>query len=250
MTETIVITGAGKRIGRTLALSLAGQGHAIAVHYNRSTGEAEEVVGRIRKAGGRAAAIGADLADEDAVATLIARAAEAVGPITTLINNASLFEQDDVWTATRDSWDAHMSVNLRAPFVLTQALAKALPKGANGNVVNIIDHRVWKLNPLFATYTLSKAGLWTLTRTLAQALAPRIRVNGIGPGPVLASIHQTSRTFAAEADTVPLGHGPTPEEIAHAVRFILATPSMTGQMIALDGGQHLAWQTPDLAVSE
>ena len=250
MTETIVITGAGKRIGRTLALSLAGQGHAIAVHYNRSAGEAEEVVGRIRKAGGRAAAVGADLADEDAVTTLIARAAEAVGPITTLINNASLFEQDDVWTATRASWDAHMSINLRAPFVLTQALAKTLPEGANGNVVNIIDHRVWKLNPLFATYTLSKAGLWTLTRTLAQALAPRIRVNGIGPGPVLASIHQTSRTFAAEADTVPLGHGPTPEEIAHAVRFILATPSMTGQMIALDGGQHLAWQTPDLAVSE
>lgn len=250
MTETIVITGAGKRIGRTLALSLAGQGHAIAVHYNRSAGEAEEVVGRIRKAGGRAAAVGADLADEDAVTTLIPRAADAVGPITTLINNASLFEQDDVWTATRASWDAHMSVNLRAPFVLTQALAKALPEGASGNVVNIIDHRVWKLNPLFATYTLSKAGLWTLTRTLAQALAPRIRVNGIGPGPVLASIHQTSRTFAAEADTVPLGHGPTPEEIAHAVRFILATPSMTGQMIALDGGQHLAWQTPDLAVSE
>ena len=250
MTETIVITGAGKRIGRTLALSLAGQGHAIAVHYNRSAGEAEEVVGRIRKAGGSAASVGADLADEDAVATLIPRAADAVGPITTLINNASLFEQDDVWTATRDSWDAHMSVNLRAPFVLTQALAKALPEGASGNVVNIIDHRVWKLNPLFATYTLSKAGLWTLTRTLAQALAPRIRVNGIGPGPVLASIHQTSRTFAAEADNVPLGHGPTPEEIAHAVRFILATPSMTGQMIALDGGQHLAWQTPDLAVSE
>ena len=250
MTETIVITGAGKRIGRTLALSLAGQGHAIAVHYNRSAGEAEEVVGRIRKAGGRAAAVGADQADEDAGGTLIARAAEAVGPITTLINNASLFEQDDVWTATRANWDAHMSVNLRAPFVLTQALAKALPEGASGNVVNIIDHRVWKLNPLFATYTLSKAGLWTLTRTLAQALAPRIRVNGIGPGPVLASIHQTSRTFAAEADTVPLGHGPTPEEIAHAVRFILATPSMTGQMIALDGGQHLAWQTPDLAVSE
>ena len=250
MTETILITGAGKRIGRTLALSLAGQGHAIAVHYNRSAGEAEEVVGRIRKAGGSAASVGADLADEGAVASLMARAAEAVGPITTLINNASLFEQDDVWTATRDSWDAHMSVNLRAPFVLTQSLAKALPDGANGNVVNIIDHRVWKLNPMFATYTLSKAGLWTLTRTLAQALAPRIRVNGIGPGPVLASIHQTSRTFAAEADNVLLGHGPTPEEIAHAVRFILATPSMTGQMIALDGGQHLAWQTPDLVASE
>jgi NAD(P)-dependent dehydrogenase (short-subunit alcohol dehydrogenase family) len=161
------------------------------------------------------------------------------GPLSCLINNASEFDVDTVETLTPEGWDAHLDVNLRAPVFLAQALAHNLPAGMPANVINIIDQRVWRLTPDFFSYTISKAGLWTATRTLAQALAPRVRVNAIGPGPVLKSVHQTDGEFAAEARATPLGRGPSPEEIAAAVRFILASPSLTGQMICLDGGQHL-----------
>jgi len=240
-----LVTGGAVRIGRAIAEALAEDGFAVAIHYRDSAAEAEAVAAGIRARGGRAAIVAADLGDEDAVQTLVPAAEAALGgPLGVLVNNASLFEYDSALTATRASWDRHMEANLRAPFVLTQALAERLPQDARGCVVNLIDQRVWALTPHFTTYTLSKAGLWTLTQTLALALAPRVRVNAIGPGPALPSPRQTQAQFDAQAAAMPLGHGTNPGEIASAVRFLLATSGMTGQMIALDGGQHLGWAYP------
>lgn len=239
--QTVLITGAGQRIGRAIALDLGRRGWAVAVHYNRSAAEAEEVVQEIHTVGGTAYAIASDLLSEPHVMTLVSRAVKALGPLGCLINNASLFEDDTVHTATRESWDAHMKVNLRAPFVLMQAFARHLPTGLSGVVINLIDQRVWSLTPHFTSYTVSKAGLWSLTRSLALALAPRIRVNAIGPGPTFPSMRQTMEQFAHQCHSMPLCRGTTPEEITAAVRFIIGAPSMTGQMIALDGGQHLGW---------
>ena len=244
MTETALITGAGQRIGRAVALGLAEAGWRVAIHCRQSRAEADALKAAIEEAGGRAAVLAADLAREDETEMLIARATAALGPVTCLINNASVFENDTVWTATRASWDRHMEVNLRAPFVLMQSFARALPDAATGNIVNILDGRVWNLTPWFLSYTLSKAGLWTLTQTMALALAPRIRVNAIGPGPTLPSPRQSAEHFARQSRSMPLGHGATPAEIARAVAFILASPALTGQMIALDGGQHLGWAHP------
>ena len=238
--ETILITGGAKRIGRAITLYLANQGHAVAIHYNLSAKEADALAAEITNAGGTAVAIRANLEQETEASSLIEQAASALGqPITCLINNASQFEPDDITTATRETWDLHMEVNLRAPFVLSQKFQAALPADTKGNIINIIDQRVKRLDPTFSSYTLSKVGLWTLTQTMAQALAPNIRVNGIGPGPVLPSIHQTNDAFQAEVQSTPLGQETDPLEIAQAIQFILNTPSMTGQMIALDGGQHL-----------
>ncbi len=239
--RTALVTGAARRIGRAIACDLGAAGWSVVVHHYRSGDAAAETVRAITALGGRAAALDADLADEAAVAAMVPRAAAALGPIHCLVNNASHFERDDVATADRASWDAHMETNLRAPLVLAQAFAEQLPAGAAGNIVNILDQRVWNLTPFFLSYTLSKSALWTLTRTLALALAPRIRVNGVGPGPTLQSALQSEAEFAAQCAAMPLGHGATPEEISAAVRYILEAPAMTGQMIALDGGQHLAW---------
>ena len=239
--KTALITGAAQRIGRAVALRLARDGWAVAVHYNRSAEAALAVVDAIIAAGGQAVALPADLAKEDEVLTLVPRAMDALGPLGCLINNASLFEHDTPLTSTRASWDAHMETNLRAPFVLTQSLAAQLPEDSEGLVINIIDQRVWNLTPHFTTYTLSKAALWTLTQTLALALAPRLRVNAIGPGPTLPSPRQTDAQFAQQCAAMPLRRGTSPDEIAEAVRFIIRSPSMTGQLIALDGGQHLCW---------
>lgn len=236
-----LVTGAARRIGRALALALGEWGFAVAVHYNGSAGEAEEVAATIRAGGGRAVALAADLAREGEAATLLPRAEAALGPVGVLVNNASTFERDEALTATRDSWDLHMEVNLRSPFVLAQDFARRLPAGGEGVVVNLLDQRVWNLTPHFTTYTLSKAGLWTLTQTLALALAPRVRVVGIGPGPALPSVRQSADHFAQQAARTPLGRATSPEEIAAALRFALSAPSFTGQMIALDGGQHLDW---------
>ncbi len=234
-----LVTGAGLRIGRAIALDLARGGWTVALHYNRSADAAHAVVDEIAAGGGRAAAFAADFSDESQLEALVPRCARELGPLTCLVNNASLFENDSIGTATRALWDAHIEVNLRAPLVLIQAFARQLPEGAAGNVINMIDQRVWNPGPGFLSYTVSKAGLWTLTRTLALALAPRVRVNGIGPGPALPSRRQTDAAFAAHCARLPLGRGTTPEEICDAVRFILAAPAMTGQMIALDGGEHL-----------
>ncbi len=244
--RTALVTGAGARIGRAIALGLAGRGWAVAVHYHHSDEAAKATVADIERLGGRAAAVPADLADEVQVESLVTRAAAMLGPVTCVVNNASVFERDDALTATRESWDMHMDVNLRAPLVLAQQLAVQLPDGETGNVINLIDQRVLRLTPLFTSYTVSKAALWTLTQTLAQALAPRIRVNAIAPGPTLPNIRQAPGDFRAQVDALPLQRGPALEEFVAAIAFILEAGSVTGQMIALDGGQHLAWQTPDV----
>jgi NAD(P)-dependent dehydrogenase (short-subunit alcohol dehydrogenase family) len=242
--KTALVTGAAKRIGECLALDLAAQGFAVVVHYHQSEVEAQAVVAAIRRNGGQAEAIQADVGIESQVLALADAAARAFGPIGLLVNNASIFERDEALTATRESWDAHMEINLRAPFVLTQAIAAALPKEADGLVVNLLDQRIWALTPHFTSYTVSKVGLWALTQTLALALAPRIRVNAIGPGPTLPSPRQDPAQFKRQFESMPLGHGTSPDEIAAALRFLIAAPSMTGQMIALDGGQHLGWSLP------
>ena len=234
------MTGGGRRIGRAIAESLAADGWRVAVHYHRARAGADAAVAAIAAAGGRAAAVAADLGDEAEAGALVAAAAKALGaPVTCLVNNAARFEHDDAATATRESWDRHMDINLRAPFVLTQKLAAQLPQGADGHVINLLDQRVWNLTGDFTSYTVSKSALWTLTRTLALALAPRIRVNGIGPGPVLPSERQKQSHFDAQATTTPLKRPVAVADIVSAVRFFLATPSVTGQLIATDSGQHL-----------
>ncbi len=244
MPRTALVTGGGQRIGRALALALAEDGFAVAVHYHRSRTEAEAVVAKIRDGGGRAIALAADLADEPAVRGLIAEVERAFGPLGCLVNNAAVFGEDTVATVTRASWDEHLAVNLRAPFVLIQEMAARLPPPFGGVVINLLDERVWSPTPYFVSYTLSKAGLWTLTQTMALALAPRIRVNGIGPGPTLPSPRQSPAQFRRQCAELPLGRGTSPQEIAAAMRFLISAPAMTGQMIALDGGQHLGWAQP------
>lgn len=250
LAKTVLVTGAARRIGRAIACDLGRRGWAVAVHYHASGDAAQEVVAEIGAAGGRAVALAADLGDEAAVAELVPRAVAELGPLGCLVNNASTFEYDSVHSASRASWDLHLEANLRAPFVLTQGFARQLPDTAQGAVINIIDQRVWNLTPHFVSYTVSKAGLWTLTQTLALALAPRIRVNAIGPGPTLPSVRQSREQFDRQCAATPLQRGTSPQEICDAVRFILAAPAMTGQMIALDGGQHLGWALPAVSSPE
>ena len=250
MIKTALITGAAHRIGRAMALALAAEGWAVAVHYRDSSAAAEALLAEIAEAGGQGIALAADLAREDEVLGLVPRVVDSLGPLGLLVNNASRFEPDEALTVTRGSWDAHLDTNLRAPFVLTQSFAAQLPEDAAGNVVNIVDQRVWNLTPHFISYTLSKAGLWTLTQTLALALAPRIRVNAIGPGPTLPSARQTALQFERQCRSMPLRHGAGPGDIANALLFILGASSMTGQLITLDGGQHLCWAPASLDPEE
>lgn len=251
MPRVALVTGGAQRIGRAIALALAEDGFALAIHYHSSRSRAESLADRICGNGGRAIAIDADLADEEATAALLPRAERELGSIGCLVNNAAAFADDTVATVTRESWDLHLAINLRAPFVLTQSFAARLPTQMGGVVVNLLDQRVWSLTPYFVSYTLAKAGLWTLTQTMALALAPRIRVNGIGPGPTLPSPRQTPEQFVRQREQMPLRRGTSPQEIAAAMRFILSAPAMTGQMVALDGGQHLGWaQSPRMSVTE
>jgi NAD(P)-dependent dehydrogenase (short-subunit alcohol dehydrogenase family) len=243
---SILITGSAKRIGRQLALELAGIGYDIAVHCNHSLIEARDVAKIIRDIGRRAVIVQGDLSLADTPERLIAEASDGLGGLHGLINNASIFEPDEVGAITTQSWAQHQDTNLRAPVMLAQAFAKQLAEGVHGNIINIIDQRVWKLNPKFFSYTASKSALWTVTRTLAQALAPRIRVNAIGPGPALPNIRMDEEDFAKQSRLTLLGRGTSPAEISAAVKFILSQPALTGQMIVLDGGQHLVWQTPDI----
>ncbi len=238
--RTALITGAARRIGRAIALDLAAHGWRVGLHYRRSQDDARRLADEICKNGGMAAALAGNLSDTDDTRALIERCAEALGAPSCLVNNAAEFFPDTITSLTSSGWETHLDVNLKAPVFLAQALYLNLPEGAQGNVINIVDQRVWRPTPDFFSYTISKAGLWTATQTLAQAMAPRVRVNAIGPGPVLKSVHQTDEEFEAETSATLLKRGPSLEEIAAAVRFILDTPSMTGQMIALDGGQHLA----------
>jgi NAD(P)-dependent dehydrogenase (short-subunit alcohol dehydrogenase family) len=251
-----LVTGAGARLGRAMALRLAERGHDVAVHHNASREGAEAVAREIEAMGRRTVALRADLLDEGKTARLLPQAAEALGgPITVLVNNASIFEYDTLATATRESWDRHVGSNLRAPFLLIQALAAQVPDPvpdaggepvAQALVVNMVDQRVRKLTPEFMTYTLAKAGLWTLTQTAAQALAPRVRVNAIGPGPTVRGHRQNEDHFARQRAGTVLQRGSDPEDILHALDYLLTAKAVTGELLCVDGGQHLGWQTPDI----
>jgi NAD(P)-dependent dehydrogenase (short-subunit alcohol dehydrogenase family) len=244
-----IVTGAGGRLGRAMAEALGADGWHVCVHYRGSKTGAEDTVAVIRKAGGRAEILACDLANEADRNGFVARAANLIGrPVTLLVNSASSFSDDRAIEHSRDDWDAHIEPNLRAPIHLAQQLAREIPAEMKGLVVNLIDQRVWRLTPQFFTYTLSKAALWQATITMAQALAPNIRVNGIGPGPTLKSVYQSEAEFEAEAAATLTGEGSSPEEIVRALRYLVSATSVTGQMIAADGGQHLLWQTPDIKV--
>jgi NAD(P)-dependent dehydrogenase (short-subunit alcohol dehydrogenase family) len=248
--KNVLVTGAAKRLGRAIALDLAAAGWNVAVHYNGSAADAEEVAAEIRAKGMKAALVHADFAREQETAAAVPAAAKAIGPLTALINSASLFENDDWRSATRKSWDDHMEANLRAPFLLAQMFAKQLPREGKGNIINIIDQRVLKPTPQFLSYSLSKAGLYWLTTTLAQGMGPNIRVNAVGPGPTLKNPRQSDADFNRQRDATLLKHGADPADICGAVRYLLSADAVTGQMLAVDGGQHLIWQTPDVTVGE
>jgi NAD(P)-dependent dehydrogenase (short-subunit alcohol dehydrogenase family) len=255
-----LVTGGGARLGRAMALELGRRGLDVAVHYHTSADGAETVAGELRGTGREAAALRADLLDEAETGALVGRAAEALGgPVDVLVNNASIFDYDTIRSATRESWDRHMGSNLRAPFVLIQELAAQAPEPgrdedgepvASALVVNMIDQRVRKLTPHFMTYTLAKAGLWTLTRTAAQALAPAVRVNAIGPGPTLQGARQPDAHFARQRASTILGRGANPGDVCGALGYFLDAPGVTGQLLCVDGGQHLGWRTPDVSAPE
>jgi NAD(P)-dependent dehydrogenase (short-subunit alcohol dehydrogenase family) len=253
-TGRALVTGAGARLGRAMAVYLAGRGYDVGVHYAGSAEGAAETVAQCAALGARAVALQADLLDLDATQALVPRAAEALGgPLTLLVNNASIFEYDRIDTATPESWDRHLGSNLRAPFFLTQAFADQAPAAHNDGeprasalVVNMVDQRVRKLTPEFMTYTIAKMGLWAFTRTAAQALAPAIRVNAIGPGPTLRGGRQSEDHFARQRAGTVLERGADPDDITAALGYLIDAKAVTGQLIAVDGGQHLAWQTPDV----
>jgi len=248
--KNVLVTGAAKRLGRAIALDLAAAGWNVAIHYNGSSTEAEQVAAEIRAKGCKATLVQADFAREQEIAAVVPAAAKAIGPLTALINSASLFENDDWRSATRQSWDDHMEANLRAPFLLSQMFAKQLPREEKGNIINIIDQRVLKPTPQFLSYSLSKAGLYWLTTTLAQGMGPNIRVNAVGPGPTLKNPRQSDADFNRQRDATLLKHGADPADICGAVRYLLSADAVTGQMLAVDGGQHLIWQTPDVTGGE
>ncbi|MCY4242713.1 MAG: SDR family oxidoreductase [Rhodobacter sp.] len=253
-----LVTGAAARLGRDMARALAREGFNVAVHHLSTP--ADRIVSDIRAMGCRAISIKADLLDESETRNLLPVAAEALGgPISVLVNNASIFEYDSIETATRRSWDRHIESNLRAPFVLIQALAAQAPGPtrdemgelrAEALAINMIDQRVRKLTPEFMTYTIAKAALWTLTRSAAQALAPRIRVNAIGPGPTLRGHRQSAEHFARQRATTILGRGANSEDIIEALRYFLHAPAVTGQLLCVDGGQHIGWAVSDDLDSE
>jgi NAD(P)-dependent dehydrogenase (short-subunit alcohol dehydrogenase family) len=243
-----LVTGGAQRIGRAIVLALARAGYAVAIHVHRSKEPAEVLREEIVRDGGRAAVVTGDLADHDAVLALVPSAAAAVGPLTLLVNNAGEFEPDEIGRLDRARFDRHVAVNLRAPVFLTEAFAAQAPAG--GSVVNLLDQRVLHPTPHFLSYGIAKSGLYAATTTLAQALAPRLRVNAVAPGPTLPNPRQDADAFARYSRAMPLGHGPSPEEIAEAVLFLAAASNVTGVTIPVDGGQHLAWQAADAANTE
>ncbi len=249
-TKNVLVTGGSKRIGRAIVEDLAGSSYGVAIHCHSSTHDADAVAAKIRDKGGRACVVRADLTDRSALASIIPEATSALGPIDILVNNASVFEEDGLGSLDHGNWDAHFDVHVRAPVFLSEAFAAQDGSRHEGLIVNIIDQRVLRLNPLFFSYTLSKSTLWTATRTMAQALAPRIRVNAIGPGPTLKNVRQSDADFARQIDFLPLKKGPELQAFGDTIRYFDRTPSITGQMIALDGGQHLYWEAPDVVEVE
>jgi NAD(P)-dependent dehydrogenase (short-subunit alcohol dehydrogenase family) len=245
--DVAIVTGGAKRIGRAIAEDLASHGWAVAIHCNAPRIEAESLAGKITGAGGRAAVVAADLADLEAVAGIVYDSATTLGKPSLLVNNASIFEEDHVGSLEPAFFNRQMTINFTAPVFLTQAFAETLAEGVEGNVVNIVDQRAWRTAPTYFSYQMSKSALWAATRTLAQALAPRIRVNAIAPGPVLKNTRQQPGDFDAQAAALLLGRGPDLAEFGRTVRYLVENRSITGQMIGLDGGQHLVWETPDMA---
>ncbi len=248
--KAALVTGGAKRIGAAISMALARQGYAIAIHCNRSEQEAADLAAHIRADGGKAAVVRADLENAVDTGRLVNETVAAIGPLTLLVNSASLFEADDIHDLDIALWERQFAVNLRAPAILASAFAQALPPGSQGAIINILDQRVWKPTPRNFSYTLTKSALYTATRTMAQALAPAIRVNAVGPGPILASERQSPDDFACQIAALPLARQISPDEIADAVLWLAQARSVTGQMIAVDGGQHLAWRTPDALVCE
>jgi NAD(P)-dependent dehydrogenase (short-subunit alcohol dehydrogenase family) len=242
---TALVTGAAKRIGRVIAKRLARAGYAVAIHRNDSTEDAASLKREIEADGGRAAVLAADLADVTQAARVVRDAVTALGPLTLLINNASIFERDEIDNLSIEKWNRQMAINLASPIFLAQAFAAQAPAGRS-SIVNLLDQRVFKLTPLFFSYSLSKSALYAATRTLAQALAPNIRVNGVAPGPTLPSPRQSAEDFKVQNSKMPLGHGATADEVAEAVLYLATTASITGAVIPVDGGQHIAWKTPDI----
>jgi NAD(P)-dependent dehydrogenase (short-subunit alcohol dehydrogenase family) len=241
-----LVTGGAKRIGKAIVEDLAAHGFAVAIHANRSGAEADALASRINGEGGRAAVLAADLTDMDAVGDLVGRAQAALGPLTLLVNNASLFVEDGVEDFDWKTWDRHFAIHVKAPALLAQNFSRALPKDVEALIVNIIDQRVWRPTPRYFSYALSKSALWTQTQMLAQALGPSIRVNAIGPGPTLKNKRQDDDDFGRQVEGLILKRGPQLAEFGATIRYLWEARSVTGQMIALDGGQHLAWQTPDV----
>ena len=241
-----LVTGGARQIGKAIVEDLAAHGFAVAIHFNSSEDDAAVLAASIRERGGRAALIQADLADMDAVGRVVEEAARELGPLRLLINNASLFEADTIDSFDWATWDRHFAIHLKAPTQLSRDFAAQLPPHADGLVVNIVDQRVWRPTPNYFSYTLSKSALWTATQTMAQALGPHVRVNAIGPGPALASARQDPDDFQAQIDGLILRRGPALAEFGMTIRYLWEARSITGQMIAIDGGQHLAWQTPDV----
>ncbi len=235
-----LVTGGARRIGRVLAATAARAGYDVALHVRQVDDEAEAAAGEVRSHGRSAAILPCDLRKESATVALVGEVEAELGPVTLLVNSASVFEQDAFADMNRASWDLHMETNLRAPLVLAQAFARRLPEGREGLIVNVLDQRVWRPGADFFSYTLSKTALWDATRMLAQALAPRIRVNAIGPGPTLQSIHQDPAAFAEEAASTLLRRPVDPSEIGAALAYLIDARSVTGQMIAADSGQHLS----------
>ena len=247
---TALVTGGALRVGKALCLALVQQGYNLAIHYRSSKQSATDLAGDIQKSGGHAFTIQADLTDRQAAEHLLKDAAQN-GPVSLLVNSASAFEQDAVEDFTDDSFDLHMDVHLRSPLKLVQHFCRQVDPSYDNQVINIIDQRVWALTPKFFTYTLSKSALWAATQTTAQALGPRnIRVNAIGPGPTLKNARQSEQDWQKQNEATLLGHGASPDDIAAAMLYLISAKAVTGQMIAVDGGQHLAWETPDTLVKE
>ncbi len=245
-TQTALVTGGGRRIGAAIVSDLAKHGYAVAIHCNRSVEEGEALAAEIHDKGGRAAVVTGDLADADAVAGIVPAAVKALGPLTLLVNNASVFLKDRFGALDLAIWQTQFDINLRAPLLLAEAFAAQLAQGSEGNIVNMIDQRVLKLTPEMPSYTLTKAALWTATRTLAQALAPRIRVNGIGPGPTFANPYSDDPAMTKEVTGIALKRAVDVGDFGRAVRFLVETRSITGQLLLVDSGQHIGWETPDI----
>jgi NAD(P)-dependent dehydrogenase (short-subunit alcohol dehydrogenase family) len=242
-----LVTGGAQRIGRAIVLALARAGYAVAVHARHSRTEAEALCNKIVAEGRRAATVFGDLADHEVVAGLVSKASGQVGRLTLLVNNANEFAYDDVARLDQAEFDRQFAVGLRAPLFLAKAFAAQAPADGTASIVNLLDQRVYRQMPLFFSYGLAKSALFAATGMLAQALAPNVRVNAVAPGPTLPSEQQTADDFVRQQSALPLKRGPDPQDVAEAVLYLARARSVTGETIAVDGGQHLSWQTKDEA---